>query len=192
MVMAKDVLVPALSTIEGRRGGVPALALLLLFLFAVPSAQANESEHGEENGRAEGHGHGSHGHEFHRHHLSVFLGGGTRDEHGETENGFAGGLEYEYRFSKWLGAGLLAEAATGDLRDVVVAGLVYIHPWKGLVLSAGPGGEFNDEDEEYLTRLGVSYQFPVANRFTIAPSFNVDIVDGDPTYIYGFAFGIGF
>ncbi len=32
----------------------------------------------------------------------------------------------------------------------------------------------------------------VAERFTIAPNFNVDLVRGDPTYIYGITLGVGF
>jgi hypothetical protein len=132
------------------------------------------------------------GREFHRHHVGVFVGGASRPEDHGTEHGFAGGMDYEYRFSQWVGVGVLAEAATGDLRDVVVAGLVFVHPWKGLLFAAGPGAEISSHGTEFLARLGLAYQFPIWERFTIAPNFNVDLVDGEPTYIYGVTFGIGF
>ena len=133
------------------------------------------------------------GHKFHRHHVGVFLGGASRPEdHGSDEHGFAGGMDYEYRFSQWAGVGVLAEAATGDLRDAVVVGLIFVHPWKGLLFAAGPGAEFSSSHTEYLTRLGLAYPFPFAERFTIAPNFNVDLVRGDPTYIYGITLGVGF
>jgi hypothetical protein len=131
-------------------------------------------------------------HEFHRHHVGLFLGAGSREEGGDWEHGFAGGMDYEYRFSKWLGVGFLAEGTAGDLRDGVFAGLVFVHPWKGLLLAAGPGAEVSSHGTEYITRLGVAYQFPIGERFTIAPNFNVDLLRGDPTYIYGIVLGVGF
>jgi hypothetical protein len=101
-------------------------------------------------------------------------------------------MDYEFRFSRWVGVGALVEAASGDLRDAVVAGLIFVHPWKGLLFAAGPGAEISSHGTEYLTRLGLAYQFPIAGRFTIAPNFNVDLVDGEPTYIYGITLGMGF
>ena len=155
------------------------VGLGLLALVLLPAASARAGDAG--------------GHEFHRHHVGFFLGGASRPEdHGSDEHGFAGGMDYEYRFSQWVGVGVLVEAATGDLRDAVVAGLVFVHPWKGLLFAAGAGAEISSHDTEFLARLGLAYQFPVGERFTIAPNFNVDLVHGDPTYIYGITFGMGF
>jgi hypothetical protein len=134
-------------------------------------------------------------HEFHRHHVGVFLGAASRpenDHHHSDEHGFAGGIEYEYRFAKAAGVGVLAEAATGDLRDVVVVGLVFIHPWRGLQIAAGAGAEISSHDSEFVTRLGAAYEFEIGERFTISPNFNADLVNGDPTYVYGITFGVGF
>ncbi len=39
-------------------------------------------------------------------------------------------------------------------------------------------------------RLGVGYQFPIGH-FTIGPEFNADLVDGEPTYVFGLSFGAG-
>jgi hypothetical protein len=133
------------------------------------------------------------GHEFHRHHLGVFLGGASRpEEHGSAEHDFAGGVDCEHRLSQWVGVGLLAEAATADLRDAVVTGMAFVHPWKGLPFAAGAGAEISSHHTEFFARLGVAYQFPIRERFTLAPNFNVDLVHGDPTYLYGITLGIGF
>jgi len=133
------------------------------------------------------------GHEFHRHHVGVFVGGGCRPgDGGDAACGFAAGVDYEFRFSKWVGLGLDAEVATGDLRDAVIAGLVFVHPWKGLLVVAGPGAEISSHGTEYVTRLGAAYQFPIADRFTLAPTFAVDVVNREPVYIYGITVGIGF
>ena len=153
------------------------LGLSALLLIPAAGAKANDSA----------------GHDFHRHHVGLFLGAASRPEdHGSDEHGFAAGMDYEYRFSQWAGIGVLAEAASGDLRDAVVAGLVFVHPWKGLLFAAGAGAEISSDDSEFVTRLGVAYQFPLGKRFTIAPNFNVDLVRGDPTYIYGIVLGVGF
>ena len=64
--------------------------------------------------------------------------------------------------------------------------------WRGLQIAAGAGAEISSHDTEFVTRLGAAYQFPIGERFTIAPNFNTDLVDGDPTYIYGITFGVGF
>jgi hypothetical protein len=123
--------------------------------------------------------------------VAVFLGGAVRDEH-ETESGFAGGVDYEYRFARLVGAGLLVEAATGDLREVLVAVPVFLHPWRGLRFVAAPGAEIpGDGEAEFAMRLGVGYQVPVG-RFTIGPEFNADLIDGTPTYVVGMGFGVGF
>jgi hypothetical protein len=132
-------------------------------------------------------------HEFHRHHVGVFLGGGSRPQPtGDTDHGFAGGVDYEYRFSRWVGVGALVEAASGDLRDAVVAGLVFAHPWKGSLFAVGLGAEISSQSTEFVARLGAAYQFPIGERFTIAPTFSVDLVHAEPTYLYGITLGVGF
>jgi len=128
---------------------------------------------------------------LHRHHVAVFLGGGVRDED-HTESGFVAGLDYEYRLTHLLGAGLLVEVATGDLREVIVAFPFTLHPWRGLRFVAAPGMEIPDHgDVEFAMRLGVGYHFPIGH-FTVGPEFNADLVDGEPTYVIGLSFGWGF
>jgi hypothetical protein len=154
------------------------VAAVLVVVVARPSA-ASDEHHDE----AQVH---------HRHHVSVLLGGAVRSEHGETESGFGLGAEYEYRIHPLVGAGALVEVASGSLRDVIVASFVAVHPWRGLLLVAGPGAEIpNEGDAEFLFRLGIAYHFTM-DRFTVGPDFNVDLVNGHPTYVIGLAFGVGF
>lgn len=127
----------------------------------------------------------------HRHHVALFLGGGVHDED-HTESGFVAGLDYEYRLHHLLGAGLLAEVATGDLREVIVVFPLALHPWRGLRIVTAPGIAIPDEgDVEFAMRFGVGYQFPIGH-FTIGPEFNADLIDGEPTYVIGLSFGVGF
>jgi hypothetical protein len=162
-----------------------ALAAILaaLWVAATPqsarASEAAEAEHGE-----------AHGH--HPHHVAVLLGGGVRKEHGETESGFVIGADYEYRFHRLLGVGALVEAATGDLRDVVLTAPIFLHPWRGLKLLAAPGVEIREAgNSEFLFRIGGAYLFPRGD-FTIGPDFVVDIVNGNPTFVFGVGFGVGF
>ena len=127
----------------------------------------------------------------HRHHVAVFLGGAVRDEE-ETESGFAGGIDYEYRIHRLVGVGAEVEVATGGLRDVVVVLPIALYPWRGLRLVAAPGAEIpNEGGAEFALRLGVGYRFPIG-RFTIGPEFDADIIDGTATYVFGVSFGVGF
>ena len=124
------------------------------------------------------------GHGYHRHHAAVFLGGAVRAEH-STESTFAIGFEYEYRLVKLVGAGLLAEVATGELREAVIVAPLALHPWRGLRLVAAPGIEIPSEGHTaFLMRLGIAYQIPIRN-FTLGPEFNVDLIHGEPTYVVG-------
>ena len=146
---------------------------------AAGSARADDHEAGESS--------------FHRHHVGLILGGASAaEEHRNDQHGFVIGLDYEYRFSRWIGAGLIGEAAAGSLRDGVVAGSVFIHPWRGLLVAAGPGVEVSSHGTEYVTRVAAAYQFPIARRFSIAPEFSVDILKEHVVYVYGVVFGVGF
>jgi len=128
----------------------------------------------------------------HRHHVGLLLGGAVRSEHGEIGAGFALGADYEFRLHRLVGVGALVEVAAGDIRDVIVIAPVSLHLWRGFKLVAAPGVEVPGHGgSEFLFRLGVAYLFPI-DIFSIGPEFNVDIVDGHPTYVTGLAVGVGF
>jgi len=125
----------------------------------------------------------------HHHFPGVFVGATTID--GETD--FSYGLEYEYKFSKLWGAGVVFEktndAHHGDGVEVALAS-AYIHPWKELRLGAGFGQEKVGGDhshKEDLIRISVSYDFHVAG-FGVAPTLAIDFVDGERATVFGVAF----
>ena len=132
-----------------------------------------------------------------KHIPGVFVGYTTADS--ETE--FSYGIEYEYKFSKLWGAGVVYEktddAHHGAGIDIALAA-VYIHPWKELRVGLGFGketvGSYTDHDHHYhkshkedVVRTSLSYDFHVGD-FGIAPTLAVDFIDGETATIIGVAF----
>ena len=111
-------------------------------------------------------------HEFHRHHMALILGNTQNDG---SENGLSVGLDYEYRFNKWLGLGGLAEYAGGT----------EVH-------KEHEGHGEDKRTRDWVVRTGVAYQFPFGERYTIGPEFNVDFSEHETLFVYGIAIGLGF
>ena len=125
------------------------------------------------------------------HNFYIFGGGATSTE-SEDDTGFAFGGEYEYKFNPLVGIGGLVEFTTSALdREAVLLAPLTLHPFGGLAILAAVGAEFAESDDSFVFRLGTAYEIPLG-RFTIAPEFNVDFVDGDRTYVYGLSLGLGF
>lgn len=127
------------------------------------------------------------------HHVGVFVGGATRftsEEDEETETGMTLGMEYEYRFARHWGAGLLAEGIlTAHPRDAILVVPLNWHPWEWLKLSAAPGVEFVTEGpEQFVMRLGASYEFEFG-KFNVAPELSVDLSRNAQTLVYGLSVG---
>ena len=134
------------------------------------------------NVQAEDQGH----HDYPTHAIGAFLGG-TDEDKGDTEFTFGG--EYEFRVSKHVGVGGIVERTPqgheGDGVTVALAAM-HLHPIGALRITGGIGREMVDDHEnETLFRLGASYDFELANSFAIAPTFNVDFVDGKENYVFG-------
>lgn len=132
-----------------------------------------------------------------KHIPGVFVGYTTADS--ETE--FSYGIEYEYKFSKLWGAGVVYEktdeAHHGAGVDIALAA-IYVHPWKELRVGLGFGkesvGSYTDHDHHYhkgykenVVRTSLSYDFHVGD-FGIAPTLAVDFIDGETATIIGVAF----
>lgn len=176
--------------------------LALVGVTWVTSASARPQEHHPEAGAA---AHGEH--EFHRHHLSVFLGvtdgevekhagAGVESEGGsvtvEDQRAFTVGLDYEYRLNRRWGVGALIDWAGKDFRSWVFGVPLVLHPKGGWKLLLAPGVEDSEEeDSEFLIRAGVMYDFEVGG-YSIAPALNVDLVDGEEVLVYGVNIGRGF
>ena len=129
------------------------------------------------------------------HHLALFVGGGLETEHGESSRaGFALGLVYEYRFHEKWGIGAAVDAlGQNTTRETAVAVPVSFHPTERWRLFAGPGVEFTDHGDELLIRMGVGYEIPLHGKWTIAPEFAADFIEGGKRlFIGGFALGYEF
>lgn len=126
--------------------------------------------------------------EFHRHHVGLLLGN-TEEGH---ENGFTIGADYEYRQTELIGLGGVTEYIGGDFDSFVLAGLVFIHPYRDLRFVLGPGFENRDSENIFFLRVGIGYRFHVGKAWTIAPEVNVDLFERDEALVYGVSIGRGF
>jgi hypothetical protein len=158
---------------KARRCWIPLLAVLLITV-GLRSAGAEDQHSVHE--------------EIHRHHVGLLLGN-TEEGH---ENGFTIGADYEYRLKKVIGLGGVAEYIGGDFDSFVLAGLVFIHPYRDLRFVLGPGFENRESKNKFFLRAGIGYRFHVGDAWTIAPEFNVDFFDRDEALVYGVSIGRGF
>lgn len=129
------------------------------------------------------------------HHLALFAGGGVETESGESSRaGFAFGLVYEYRFHENWGIGAAVDAlGQSTIRDSAVAVPVSFHLTEHWRLFAGPGAEFTDDGNEFLIRMGVGYEIPLGGKWTIAPEFSADFIEGGrKVFIGGLSLGYEF
>ena len=119
-----------------------------------------------------------HGEELHNS-LELFLGA----THSDGENNFSIGGIYEHRFNHALGMGGTAEYTPDEGTWVLVVPF-FVHPVEPWRLTIGPGVEMHGGEEEFLFRLGGSYEF-VSENWAIAPEVNFDLVDGDVIVVFG-------
>lgn len=125
-------------------------------------------------------------HAYHRHVIALFAGVAHE---GARDNGLALGIEYEHRLNARFGIGVLAEHTFGDIDTWVYAVPFAYHrgPWK---VYAAPGIEDGEHGSESLLRLGGEYGFEVG-EWEIAPQIDLDLVDGEETWVVGVTFGKG-
>lgn len=158
---------------KARRFWILVMTVLLITIWFIPAgAEDQQSVHEK----------------FHRHHIGLLLGN-TEEGH---ENGFTIGADYEYRLKELVGLGGVAEYIGGDFDSFVLAGLVFIHPYRDLRFVLGPGFEKRDGEYNSFLRVGVGYRFHVGKAWTIAPEFNVDFGERDEALVYGVSIGRGF
>ncbi len=124
---------------------------------------------------------------YHRNHLGLMLG----NTHEQGEDEFTIGLDYEYRFSQYVGIGVLLEYVGEDAREGVGMVPLFIHPYKGFRFLAAAGVKPKADETKFIWRLGIGYRFPIGN-WTIAPEFNLDFTEGRTVEVYGVSFGYGF
>ena len=154
------------------------LLLLVISLIIAQTAKSQENPH--HSGESFVHG---------RNHLSLFLGGTDID--GE-EQGFTAGLDYEYRISDLLGLGTVVEYAGGEVDAWSFLAVADIHLYKGLIAQVGPGLETTSEEDVFITRFGMLYEFEY-EHLTVSPQLHYDIHDGaEDGIVFGLAFGFAF
>jgi hypothetical protein len=141
-------------------------------------------------------------HEFHRNHFGGFLGASTHSDNDET--GFTLGLEYARQFTPHWAAAAYTELVSGDLeRDIIILAGAIFYPLDRLGLVAAPGVEFaskdvehhgevvNEDETEFLFRLGAAYGFPVGQA-ALGPTVFADLASNRWTLVYGIAMVTGF
>ncbi len=127
------------------------------------------------------------GHEYEENIVGLFVG---LAKEGRRENGFALGVEYEYRLNSQFGIGAIAEHTFGDIDAWVFAIPFAYHSgrWK---MYMAPGLEDGDAGTESLVRIGAEYGFH-RGKWEIAPQIDVDFVDGEEIFVIGVVFARGF
>ncbi len=115
--------------------------------------------------------------------VELFIGGTIDDNDMHASIGAA----YERRHSEPFGVGALVDITAGR-RDWVVAVPFFWHPQEPLRLLVAPGVDHDGSDNEFLVRLGGSYEIEF-DGWSLSPELNLDFVDGDVLTVLGVSFG---
>ena len=68
----------------------------------------------------------------------------------------------------------------------------FLHPYAGWAAWLAPGVEIEEEENNFLFRVGLGYEFEVSPRWSVAPEINVDFTNGNTKLAYGFTLSWGF
>lgn len=124
--------------------------------------------------------------------LALFVGA-TRERGEDPNTSF--GIDYVRVLSTHWAVGVIFDYAGDQLRETVFAAAVYWRPWHRWSLIAGPGIERHRRREDgggiesyALFRVGVVREFELSERWRVAPTVNLDFVDGDRVWVYGVEF----
>lgn len=163
------------------------LQLPLVLLCLAPPVAAQEA--GEEEAE-------------YRNAVELFVGAVTETE--ESASGPGIGIEYQRHLStRWsLGIEAIEISTTNVSRGFLVVVPLYFNLVGGLGLKAGPGIEGSREEPEdggegesttrFAMRFGAGWEFELGKRFTLTPEVNMDVIEGNLTWVYGLSFGVEF
>lgn len=138
------------------------------------------------------------GHEFNQHVIGVFAGMTV----GTTATEATFGVEYEFRLTKEIGFGAVWEKTPeghddhhGHFDDVSVYLVSAYWHLNALRLGLGVGEEkvhSAHSHKEDLIRLSVAYDFHLTDNIGVAPTFNLDRVNGHNISVYGVVLNYAF
>lgn len=124
-----------------------------------------------------------------RNRIGLFLG----VTHRASEDDGSFGLEYERRLSDLFGIGLIWESTPSARERVLAVPALFLHPVGDLGVVLAPGVEHEEGEDLFLFRVGLSWDFELGGRFTVAPGVNYDFVEGpNDAFVYGVVVSYGF
>ena len=169
------------------------MATALLFVFGSLSAQEHSAHHETD----------AHSHHPHKHHVAIFNGATSNLTHNNTA--YTVGFDYEYRFSKLVGATVIGEYISTSSSEIIAGAGLLFHPYKAFKFVGAPLAIFAEEHNEghqpahhedgkkeasFAFRFSAGYDF-YAGNISIGPVVNYDLGKTD-AISYGVAVGIGF
>ena len=121
----------------------------------------------------------------HRNKLGIF--GGITQDRSDFDGSI--GLKYEHLISESFGIGGHFDYTVGGVElSWLAAAALFFHPYDEWFIVLAPGFEFEGSERHILLRSGVGYEFEIKPRWTLAPEFMVDFVEGaDTNLVYGCA-----
>lgn len=141
----------------------------------------------------DGDSHDSHG-GGHEHHLSLF-NGVTTTINPAGSHYYTIGLDYEkFLFNGAAGIGVLLDVATDFAHDPLIIAAVPLSAHFGhLRIFLAPGFEFAHGHSEFMTRVGLGYDFDLGGIY-LTPTVSFDYIysPGYMSLVYGVAVGVAF
>lgn len=173
---------------------------VLLFTGSKLIAQEHHEESESHSDATEEHGE----HHFHKHHFAVLNGATSNFNHHSTD--YSVGLDYEYRFSQYMGVGIEGEFVAAESQEVLGGIPFFIHPFKGDKIIVEPMVMYTDaphhesadahapveteKEASFALRVGTGYDFHYKN-FSFGPTVNFDI-GKTKALVYELSLGVGF
>lgn len=128
--------------------------------------------------------------------IAVFAGGSRKKIHtGEKVDAYALGVSYARELNDRFSLGILYEQEGGDIDAWTVIVPAFIRLGERWELQVGPGVEHENETDEdiFLFRAGIGYEFELSEDWVLIPEVDVDWIDvehGDNTvFVYGVNLG---
>lgn len=151
------------------------IAFFTLMFLALPFALFSQDEGSKEE-------------EDKKNGLAVFLGATSNKD----ATVFAIGLDYQYRITKLIGVGAVADYASGSIESFLIGPALFLHAWH-FEFTIAPTVEFSGGDTAFPFRFGAAYEFELPKGVSISPAVFFDTERNDESaLVYGLAFGFEF